>query len=317
MTQIRVIETVSHADGSAGWNLMIGIETFGIISAGFHKCPSLIADPMTVMASSTAAVGRAETHPRGLARERPVAVRERRAQRADIRRDRAPVRERRAGRRAQPLCRRAGRTDRDRGHLARRRPARLGLPRRPPDRHRRARRARDLRHGRHALRVPAAAHPARHAPRLQQGRRRPRHRARWNRRLRRGRHREAPPLLRPQDPRTPVRAARRGERRSAPARRAGLGVRHRGDRLGPGRGRRGSADPRPGVAADRLLGCGPHRCRRRGHRGRGRGHHGEQARTSAGTHRPGRARGAPALHRGAPSHRRRGGAFCSGSNRKA
>ena len=35
--------------------------------------------------------------------------------------------------------------------------------------HRRARRARDLRHGRHALRVPAAAHPARHAPRLQQG----------------------------------------------------------------------------------------------------------------------------------------------------
>ena len=65
MTQIRVIEAVSRADGSAGWNLMIGIETFGIISAGFHKCPSLIADPMTVMASSTAAVGRAERIPDG------------------------------------------------------------------------------------------------------------------------------------------------------------------------------------------------------------------------------------------------------------
>ena len=65
MTQIRVIEAVSRVDGSAGWNLMIGIETFGIISVGFHKCPSLIADPMTVMASSTAAVGKAERIPEG------------------------------------------------------------------------------------------------------------------------------------------------------------------------------------------------------------------------------------------------------------
>ncbi len=65
MTQIRIIEAVSRIDGSAGWNLMIGIETFGIISAGFHKCPSLLADPMTVMASSTAAVGRAEKIPGG------------------------------------------------------------------------------------------------------------------------------------------------------------------------------------------------------------------------------------------------------------
>ena len=61
MTQIGVIETVSRADGSAGWNLMIGIETFGLIGPGFKdRCPELIADPMTVMASSTAAVGRAE-----------------------------------------------------------------------------------------------------------------------------------------------------------------------------------------------------------------------------------------------------------------
>ncbi len=60
MTQIRVIEAVSRVDGSAGWNLMIGIETFGIIGPGFAQCPALIADPMTVMASSTAAIGRAD-----------------------------------------------------------------------------------------------------------------------------------------------------------------------------------------------------------------------------------------------------------------
>ena len=59
-TQIGVIEAVSRVDGSAGWNLMIGIETFGLIGPGFAKCRDLIDDPMTVMASSTAAVGRAE-----------------------------------------------------------------------------------------------------------------------------------------------------------------------------------------------------------------------------------------------------------------
>ena len=59
MTQIGVIEAVSRADGSAGWNLMIGIETFGLIAPGFkNRCPELIADPLTIMASSTAAVGR-------------------------------------------------------------------------------------------------------------------------------------------------------------------------------------------------------------------------------------------------------------------
>ncbi|MCZ6887404.1 MAG: acyl-CoA dehydrogenase family protein [Gammaproteobacteria bacterium] len=61
MTQIAVIEAVSRADGSAGWNLMIGIETFGLIGPGFlETCPELIEDPMVVMASSTAAVGKAE-----------------------------------------------------------------------------------------------------------------------------------------------------------------------------------------------------------------------------------------------------------------
>ena len=66
MTQIRVIEAASRADGSAGWNLMIGIETFGLIGPGFKgRCPELIADPLTVMASSTAAVGLARRHEDG------------------------------------------------------------------------------------------------------------------------------------------------------------------------------------------------------------------------------------------------------------
>ena len=40
---------------------MIGIETFGLIGPGFKdRCPELLEDPMTIMASSTAAVGRAQ-----------------------------------------------------------------------------------------------------------------------------------------------------------------------------------------------------------------------------------------------------------------
>jgi alkylation response protein AidB-like acyl-CoA dehydrogenase len=60
MTQIAVIEAVSAADGSAGWNLMIGIESFGLIAPAFGTCPELIRDPRTILCSSTAAVGRAE-----------------------------------------------------------------------------------------------------------------------------------------------------------------------------------------------------------------------------------------------------------------
>ena len=60
MTQMSVIETVSGFDGSAGWNLMIGIETFALLAPGCVACRALIADPMVVLASSTAAVGRAE-----------------------------------------------------------------------------------------------------------------------------------------------------------------------------------------------------------------------------------------------------------------
>jgi len=60
MTQIEVIETVSEFDGSAGWNLMIGIETFGLLAPGCIACRSLIEDPGIIISSSTAAVGRAD-----------------------------------------------------------------------------------------------------------------------------------------------------------------------------------------------------------------------------------------------------------------
>ena len=58
-TQMAVIESISHADGSAGWNLMIGIETFALVSPSMSSCIETIADRNIVMASSTAAVGTA------------------------------------------------------------------------------------------------------------------------------------------------------------------------------------------------------------------------------------------------------------------
>ena len=57
--QIGVIEAIAYADGSAAWNVMIGIETFGLIAPGFEHCRELIEDPGVIMASSTAAVGKA------------------------------------------------------------------------------------------------------------------------------------------------------------------------------------------------------------------------------------------------------------------
>lgn len=59
-TQFRTIEAIAEADGSAGWNLMIGIETFGLIAPGMATCADLIADPRVILCSSTAAVGRAD-----------------------------------------------------------------------------------------------------------------------------------------------------------------------------------------------------------------------------------------------------------------
>lgn len=59
-TQIETIETVARFDGSAAWNLMIGVETFGLMAPGFSECEDLIRDPMVVLCGSTAAVGTAE-----------------------------------------------------------------------------------------------------------------------------------------------------------------------------------------------------------------------------------------------------------------
>jgi indole-3-acetate monooxygenase len=60
VTQIETLEAVAAVDGSAGWNLMIGIESFGLITPGFRACGDLIEDPMVVLCSSTAAIGRAD-----------------------------------------------------------------------------------------------------------------------------------------------------------------------------------------------------------------------------------------------------------------
>ena len=49
LTQIETIETVSRFDGSAGWNLMIGIENFGLIAPGCDDCKHLLEDPMVIL----------------------------------------------------------------------------------------------------------------------------------------------------------------------------------------------------------------------------------------------------------------------------
>ena len=60
MTQIRTIARVSEGSGSAGWNLMIGIENFGLLYPAMSDCRHLLEDPMSLVCSSTAAVGEAE-----------------------------------------------------------------------------------------------------------------------------------------------------------------------------------------------------------------------------------------------------------------
>ncbi len=66
------IETIAEADGSAGWNLMIGIESFGLVAPALASSSELLADPSVVLCSSTAAVGRAEQV--GSPRARPGGV---------------------------------------------------------------------------------------------------------------------------------------------------------------------------------------------------------------------------------------------------
>lgn len=59
-TQVEVIEAVSSADGSAGWNLMIGIEVFGQLAPFFGDSKRLVDDPMVVLCGATSAMGRAD-----------------------------------------------------------------------------------------------------------------------------------------------------------------------------------------------------------------------------------------------------------------
>ena len=65
MTQLATIEAVANADGSTGWNLMIGIESFGLIAPAFEQCADLLADPLTILCGSTAAVCQADETPNG------------------------------------------------------------------------------------------------------------------------------------------------------------------------------------------------------------------------------------------------------------
>lgn len=59
-TQIEVIEAISYADGSAGWNLMIGIEVFGQLAPLLGPNLPLIDDPAIVMCGATSAMGKAQ-----------------------------------------------------------------------------------------------------------------------------------------------------------------------------------------------------------------------------------------------------------------
>ena len=60
-TQIETIEVVSHADGAAGWNLMIGIENVGFLGAALARetAQKIFADPRLVVAGALNPVGRA------------------------------------------------------------------------------------------------------------------------------------------------------------------------------------------------------------------------------------------------------------------
>jgi indole-3-acetate monooxygenase len=60
MSQIATIEATACIDASTAWNLMIGIETFGLIAPNFEHCADLLEDPLTILCSSTAAVGAAD-----------------------------------------------------------------------------------------------------------------------------------------------------------------------------------------------------------------------------------------------------------------
>ena len=54
-TQIQLIETVAQADGASGWNLMIGMENYGLVAPNMGQCAELLSDPNLILCSSTAA----------------------------------------------------------------------------------------------------------------------------------------------------------------------------------------------------------------------------------------------------------------------
>ena len=60
ITQMQTIEAIALGDGASAWNLMIGIENYGLIAPAFGPINHLLEDPNVVLAGSTAAVGRAD-----------------------------------------------------------------------------------------------------------------------------------------------------------------------------------------------------------------------------------------------------------------
>lgn len=54
-TQMALIEIVAEADGAAGWNLMIGMENYGLVAPNMGACQELLEDPNLILCSSTAA----------------------------------------------------------------------------------------------------------------------------------------------------------------------------------------------------------------------------------------------------------------------
>lgn len=56
-TQIEVIEAISIGDGAAGWNLMIGLETSGLVSLSPSIVAELYENSNAILCGSTAAMG--------------------------------------------------------------------------------------------------------------------------------------------------------------------------------------------------------------------------------------------------------------------
>ncbi|MBV1878455.1 MAG: acyl-CoA dehydrogenase family protein [Pseudomonadales bacterium] len=68
ITQIEIIETIARADGSAGWNLMIGVEVQGFAAAAFppEAAKTYFGNPNTIVAGALNPVGRAREVAGGL-----------------------------------------------------------------------------------------------------------------------------------------------------------------------------------------------------------------------------------------------------------